>query len=261
MMKVSRKLRISFSNNWVFFYQIFILILLISVPLEIANAEDLPVIVLDPGHGGTDVGAKGYYHSTEKKITLTLANRIALQLRKRYDVVLTRKTDVYVPLAERTAIANHAQAIAFISLHVGASFRLYPQGIRTYYWHSGQGENYLQDNPHNNKDRNIEMQPLLWDHIQRYHLNSSKQLAQYVHNSILSQVNMNDRKIGGCPLFVLTGADMPAIMIEIAYISRPKSENNLLRIPYLDKISRGVALGIDQFINKNAYDLKTDLHF
>jgi N-acetylmuramoyl-L-alanine amidase len=224
-----------------------------------AGAEDIPTIVLDPGHGGTDVGAKGYYQSAEKKLTLTLANRIALQLENRYDVILTRKTDVHVPLTERTAMANHAQAIAFISLHVGASFRLYPQGVRTYFWQSGQGDNYFNDHPKN--DKNLEIQTLLWDHLQRYHLNSSKLLAKCVHNSILSQVNLIDRGFGGCPLFVLTGADMAAIMIEIAYISRPTSENNLLRLPYLDKISRGIARGIDQFIKKNAYDIKTDLHF
>jgi N-acetylmuramoyl-L-alanine amidase len=226
-----------------------------------ASADDLPLIVLDPGHGGTDSGAKGYYQSTEKKITLTLAKRIALQMKDHYDVLLTRETDEYVPLIERTAIANHAQAIAFISLHVGASFRLNPQGIRTYYWQSGQGEIYYNDIQNDDSHSSFENQPLLWDHLQRYHLVSSKLLAKCVHNSILSQISLYDRRIGGCPLFVLTGADMPAILIEIAYISRPKSENNLLRIPYLDKIAYGIFLGMEQFLRKNEFDSKTNLHF
>jgi len=238
---------------------IFIIFIIINVSR--VCADDLPLIVLDPGHGGTDTGAKGYYQSTEKKITLTLARRIALHMKNHYDVLLTRETDDYVPLIERTAIANHAQAIAFISLHVGASFRLNPQGIRTYYWQSGQGENYYSDIPNNDTDPNKGTQPLLWDHLQRYHVVSSKMLAKCVHNSILSQISIYDRKIGGCPLFVLTGADMPAILIEIAYISRPKSENNLLRIPYLDKIARGISLGVEQFLRKNTFDSKTPLHF
>ena len=260
-MKVSRKLSISFPNKWIYFFQTIIFIIIFIFSNTSASADDLPLIVLDPGHGGTDVGATGYYQSTEKKLTLTLANRITLQLKDRYDVLLTRKTDDYVPLIERTAIANHAQAIAFISLHVGASFRLYPQGIRTYYWQSGQGENFFQNTLKNDHDKTFVNQPLIWDHLQRYHLNSSKLLAKCVHTSILSQIDIYDRNIGRAPLFVLTGADMPAILIEVAYISRPKSENNLLRIPYLDKIARGIALGIDQFLKKNAFDLKTNLHF
>jgi N-acetylmuramoyl-L-alanine amidase len=219
------------------------------------------MIVIDPGHGGTDTGAKGYYQSTEKQITLTLAKRIVLQMRDRYDVILTRETDDYIPLIERTAIANHSQAIAFISLHVGASYRLHPQGIRTYFWQSGQGENFYKELYINDIHSDIGNQLLLWDHIQHYHLNSSKILANCVHNSILSQVNLNNRMIGGAPLFVLTGANMPAILIEVAYISRPKSENNLSRIPFLDKIARGIVLGVDLFLQKNAYDIKTNLHF
>jgi N-acetylmuramoyl-L-alanine amidase len=164
-------------------------------------------------------------------------------------------------LIERTAIANHSQAIAFISLHVGASYRLHPQGIRTYFWQSGQGENFYKELYINDIHSDIGNQLLLWDHIQHYHLNSSKILANCVHNSILSQVNLNNRMIGGAPLFVLTGANMPAILIEVAYISRPKSENNLSRIPFLDKIARGIVLGVDLFLQKNAYDIKTNLHF
>jgi len=252
-MKVSSKLSISFLSNRIFFFQTIIFIILIMINISGAIAEDLPLIVIDPGHGGTDTGATGYYQSSEKNITLTLAKRIALQLKNRYDVILTRETDIHVPLIERAAIANHAQALAFISLHVGASYRLYTQGIRTYYWQSSQGENYFKEHLKNNNMMNIVNQPLFWDHIQRYHLNSSKLLAKYVHQSILSQVDLYDRNIGGAPLFVLTGADMPAILIEIAYISRPKSEKKLLRIPYLDKIARGIALGIDQLNKKNSF--------
>jgi len=258
-MKVSRKLRISFSNKCNFFFKATIFVSLIFCAGAVA--QDLPTIVIDPGHGGTDKGATGYYQSTEKKITLTLANRIQMQMKAEYNVILTRKTDVHVPLLERTAIANQAQALAFISLHVGASFRLYPQGIRTFYWQSGQGENYFSNALKTGNDIQTEKRPLLWDHLQRYHLSSSKLLAECVHNNILSQINLYDRKIGGAPLLILTGADMPAIVIEFAYISRPKSENNLSRIPYLDRLARGIALGVELFFKKNTFDLKTSLQF
>jgi len=259
-MKVSRKLRISLSNKWIFFCQTLIFITLIIINISIAHADDRPIIVIDPGHGGTDSGATGYYKSVEKNITLTLAKRIALQMNDHYEIILTRKTDTYVPLIERTAIANNAQAIALISLHVGASFRLYPHGIRTYYWQSEQGENFFNQMNDENQTH-FGNQPLLWDNIQRYHLNSSKLLAKCIHTSILSQINMLDRQIAGAPLFVLTGADMAAILIEIEFISRPKSENNLLRIPYMDKIARGISLGMDQFLKKIEFDSKRSLHF
>jgi N-acetylmuramoyl-L-alanine amidase len=258
-MKVSRKLRTSFSNKGNFFFEsaLFIIILCYSG----AFADDLPLIVIDPGHGGKDKGASGYYQSTEKQITLALANRIQKQMNDRYNVVLTREKDEYVPLFERTAIANNAQALAFISLHVGASFRLYPQGLRTFVWQSGQGENYYKNELKAGNEIIPEKRPLLWDHLQRYHLNDSKLLAKCVHNNVLSQINLFDRKIGEAPLLVLAGADMPAIVIEIAYISRPQSENNLSRIPYLDKIARGISLGIDLFFKKNSFDLKKSLQF
>jgi len=251
-------LRISITNNWIYFFQACLQQLIILVLTSITWAGDLPLIVIDPGHGGKNTGATGYHQSSEKKITLTLASRIAKQLKGQCEVLLTRKTDSHIPLLERTSMANNAQPMAFISLHVGASFRLYPKGVRTYYWQSGQGESFYE---HSITETESDNHPLLWDHLQRYHLNSSKSLAQCVHNSILSHVNLYNRKIVGAPLFVLAGADMPAILIEIANITRPKSEKRLLHTPFLDKIARGITHGIDQFIKKNAYNLKTDLHY
>jgi len=225
----------------------------------VLSTEDLPLVVIDPGHGGKNTGATGYYQSTEKEITLMLAHRIAFRLKDRWDVLLTRMNDNHVPLEERTSIANHAKPQAFISIHLGASYRLFPEGVRTYFWQPSRGETFFSEMF--NQENITDNRPPLWDHLQYYHLNSSKLLAQCIHNSILSQVHLHDRKIDGTPIFVLAGADMPAILIEIGYITRPKEEKKLIHPPFLDKIAHGIALGLDQFVEKISFSIKTDLHF
>ncbi|MBF0450671.1 MAG: N-acetylmuramoyl-L-alanine amidase [Candidatus Magnetomorum sp.] len=224
------------------------------------GSDDLPVIVIDPGHGGTDQGATGYYKSTEKQITLTLAHCVIKHLTNKCHVILTREQDTFITLLARTEKANYVQPMAFISFHVGASFRLQPEGIGTYYWQPSQGESFFDDMLKKNDDKDVQYPPL-WDHLQRYHLNSSKLLAGIIHHSILSEVDVYDRKVNGAPLFLLAGADMPAILIEIGYITRPKEEKNLLRLPFLDKIAQGIARGLEQFIEKNAYGMQTDLQY
>ncbi|KPA15125.1 N-acetylmuramoyl-L-alanine amidase [Candidatus Magnetomorum sp. HK-1] len=241
---------------------VFFVCLFFSATVSIGS-DDLPTIIIDPGHGGTDSGAIGYYQSTEKQITLTLASRIVLYLANKCHVILTREKDTYISLLDRTAKANYTQPMAFISLHLGASYRFEPEGIGTYYWQPSQGVNFFDDilKKQNDQNGHDNSGPLLWDHMQRYHLNSSKFLAQTVHSCILSEVEIYDRKVRGAPLFVLAGADMPAILIEIGYISRPKEEKKLLRQAYLNKIAQGFAHGIDQFIEKISYGIETSLQY
>ena len=103
-------------------------ILFICTLMPDANArqslfeEDMPLVVIDPGHGGNDAGARSPNHTLEKTITLNLARILAQQLKVRYRVILTRNEDYGLDLAARTAVANHANAEIFISLHTGSSF-------------------------------------------------------------------------------------------------------------------------------------------
>jgi len=225
-------------------------------------SEDLPIIVVDPGHGMNDSGATGYFKTTEKEITLALANRFIQIASHKYHIILTHEKDTFKSLLDRTATANHHQALAFISLHVGASFRLESKGLATYYWQPSVGELFFESlSKNNNYTDRFSQQPPLWDYLQQYHLKSSKILAKTIHNSILSEIELNDRKITGAPIFILNGADMPAILIEIANIKRPKDENNLMRDAFLDKIVRGISRGLDQFIKKNDYGSQKYLQY
>jgi len=261
---VSRKLRILIKKKFAYLFKLLVIFIWLFFLATISiGSEDLPIIVIDPGHGGSEEGATGYYQSREKQINLTLAYRIVHYLSNKCHVILTREKDTFTSLLDRTAKANHYQAIAFISLHVGASYRLVPEGISTYYWQPSQGEFFFEDISNKNYHQNGHSipEPPLWDHLQRYHLNTSKLLAQTIHKSILSEVDINDRKIRGAPIFVLAGADMPAILIEFGYISHPKEEKNLLRLNYINKIAQGIAIGIEKFIEKNSFGIEKDLQY
>ena len=88
------------------------------------------IIVLDPGHGGNDVGAHGTQNMTEKQVALTFVGLMTQRLKKTYKVVLTRKDDYQIDAFERSAIANHLKADLFVSIHTGGSFRSHPRGRR-----------------------------------------------------------------------------------------------------------------------------------
>lgn len=259
---MSSKLKISITNIKIYqqiipFFFIGIFLFFVSLAF---GSDDLPLIVVDPGHGGTDCGATGYYKTTEKEISLSLSLCLKKKLAHKYHVILTRESDTYKSLLDRTATANYHQPIAFISLHVGASFRLEPEGIATYYWQPCNSIFFFdEDELAEKKYDNDINHPPLWDHLQRNHLYSSKFLAEIIHQNILSEVEIYDRKVRGAPIFVLTGADVPAILIETGYITQPQEENKLLRNVFLDKIAQGISGGLEEYLKKIAYDNKKSL--
>ena len=119
-----------------------ILLSVTSVHAEKSDTESRHsgIIVLDPGHGGNDMGARSSENMTEKQVTMTFAGLMTQRLKKTYKVVLTRKDDYQIDAFKRSALANHLKADLFISIHTGGSFRSYPKGISLFYY----------DNPSNN---------------------------------------------------------------------------------------------------------------
>ena len=111
------------------------------------------IIVLDPGHGGHDTGAKGPDQTLEKKVTLELARQIATELEPEYRVVLTRTDDYHVELDNRTAVANHLKANLFISIHTGAGFTHSTSGMAIYYYQNftGSDTGHNRDTPRTSK--------------------------------------------------------------------------------------------------------------
>lgn len=207
---------------------------------------DTPVVVIDPGHGGNDTGAKGPSGIQEKTVTLNLARSIADQLKTRCRVVLTRSDDYRLNLSERTAVANQSKADIFISLHTGSSFIGSISGDTVYFY-----QQFLEsaltaepEKPQSLRDNNL---PLSWDQIQMKYRITSQKLAKLIQSQLNSVRQLPDTKIQGAPLLVLEGADMPAAVIEIGNLSNPNEEKALGDTEYLAVIAQAIGKGINAF--------------
>jgi N-acetylmuramoyl-L-alanine amidase len=230
---------------------------LVLAPCAIANAasDQSPasvqkkIIVLDPGHGGYDNGAKGPDGTLEKTATLEFARVLAQELNKTYDVVLTRTDDYYVDLLNRTAMANHLNADMFISIHTGGSFLHQAGGISLYYYEKASTPAFRPDTDSMETLKHTTSQAP-WSDIQNKHQEASKTLAEL----ILKRINETPQfkaGIQGAPLMVLEGADMPAVLIEIGYITNPVDEKSLNDISALTDIADRIKSGIDDFFQKS----------
>jgi len=207
---------------------------------------DTPVVVIDPGHGGNDTGAKGPEGTREKTVTLNLARLIADQLANSCQVVLTRSDDYRLELPERTAVANRSAADIFISLHTGGSFISNISGSAVYFYQPFT-ESSLTAEARTPKTLTDSGQPVSWDQIQAKYRISSERLAKLIQHAIDGIRRSPHTKIQGAPLLVLEGADMPAVAIEIGNLSNPQEEKMLRDTEFLTRLARAIAMAVDTF--------------
>lgn len=212
-----------------------------------------PVVVIDPGHGGNDAGAKGPEGTLEKTVMLDLARLIADRLATGYQVVLTRSDDYGLELAERTATANRAAADIFISLHAGNSFISSISGS-TVYFYQPFADSALTAEAQTPKTLTDSSPPLSWDQIQLKYQTSSEKLAKLIQHEIDAIRRSPDTKIQGAPLLVLEGADMPAVVIEIGNLSNPNEEKMLRDPQFLARMARAIAGALDAFFSQKSRD-------
>ena len=206
------------------------------------------IIVLDPGHGGYDEGAKGPDGILEKNVTMAFARILAQELSKTYEVVLTRTDDYFVDLLTRTSMANHQNADMFISIHTGASYLHQVSGISLYYYEKVSTSELMSEENSLNALKKNELQTS-WSDIQNMHQKKSKTLAELIMNRI-NEVPQFKADIQGAPLLVLEGADMPAVLVEIGYITNPIDEKSLSDISSLTDIADQIKSGIDDYFEK-----------
>jgi N-acetylmuramoyl-L-alanine amidase len=209
-------------------------------------------IVLDPGHGGYDKGAKGPDGTFEKTVTMELARVLAAELEKTYKVILTRTDDYWIDILKRTAMANHLNADLFISIHTGGSFLHQASGISLYYYEKSSTSAFIFEAESMEESKNPNFKEL-WSNIQVRHQKNSKVLAERILNSFkekyYEKVEYN-AQIQGAPLMVLEGADTPAILIEIGYITNPTEEKSLNDIVSLSFLAQKIKKGIDDYFEK-----------
>ena len=185
------------------------------------------IIVIDPGHGGNDAGAIGPSGVMEKTVTLKVALELEkLLLAEGAEVIMTRRTDVEVAprgrhatdieeLKSRCDIANEAEADIFISIHADSFTNPAARGTTCYYFGEGSSE--------------------------------SKELAESVHPALLEQLKTPSRGTKPCNFYVVRNTDMPAILVELAFISNPQEESLLNSKEGVEKAAQGIFDGIEDY--------------
>ena len=212
---------------------------------ELTFGRQLKTVVLDPGHGGEDLGAQGTEGTLEKNVSLTLARIIADACGKQYKIKLTRTGDYGLDLRDRTATANHLKADLFISIHTGGSFRHRAAGMGVYYYEALRKD----PQPDSGGDRGDTGSPSTWNRTQRRHEAGSKELATHLHRHLVEGLNPSGNFLKGLPISILQGADMPAVILEVGYVTNPVEEKQLVDSIFLAQTAEAVCRGIAVFFN------------
>ncbi|MBA3014387.1 MAG: N-acetylmuramoyl-L-alanine amidase [Proteobacteria bacterium] len=235
--------------------------LIASIPGAPSLAQQLGLgikrIVLDPGHGGKDPGAIGIGGLKEKDVVLNVAQKIARKISSQLgiEVVLTRNSDVFIPLEERTAIANTKNGDLFISIHANAAPRPQAQGIETYYLDFAGNEEARSIAALENasSSRQIsDLQNILSKLMQNSKKDESARLAGTVQNTLVSGLcrlypQVNNHGVKTAPFIVLIGAQMPSILIEVAFLTNPLEAERLKSDKYLEDLADHITAGISNY--------------
>jgi N-acetylmuramoyl-L-alanine amidase len=205
-----------------------------------AAAKNVRTIVIDPGHGGTEEGAKGPGGTLEKDATLALGKTIVETLQRRgYRVLLTRTSDATVGLDDRAAAANAAKADVFLSIHCNASRAPSAHGTEVYYLSldaSDRAAAALADSENRaasgapSADKNAAVRDLdliLWDLAQNQHLAASARLAEIVQGDFNRLLGITTRGVKQAPFRVLIGVNAPAVLVEVSFITNPDEEKKI----------------------------------
>lgn len=216
-------------------------------------------IVLDPGHGGKDPGAIGRRGLKEKDVTLKLSKMLRDRLSrniKASSVITTRDTDEFIPLEERTAIANKNDADLFVSIHINASPRRSASGIETYILNIANDEDARRVAERENATSRKavdDLEYILTDLMKTAKTNDSVLLANAVNGNVLNSLGSKYRGVKsngvkGAPFYVLVGTRMPAILVEVSFISNPVDEKRLRDERYLRAVADGISKGIIEYL-------------
>jgi N-acetylmuramoyl-L-alanine amidase len=218
-------------------------------------------IVIDAGHGGRDYGAPGYLKGVhEKHVVLKLARRLAKKIREKLhcEVIMTRTSDRYLTLEERTAIANTKNADLFISIHTNAARDRRAYGIETFFLNLATDDDAILVAARENatSTKNIsDLQTILSDLMQNAKINESSRLAVHVQKCMCKDLKksysrIKNKGVKQAPFYVLLGAQMPSILIETSFISNSRDCKRLVNSKYQDRMCDAIVNGIREYINE-----------
>ena len=215
-------------------------------------------VVIDPGHGGKDPGAIGPGGLREKDVVLKIAKKLERKLKKELGLttVLTRQDDTFVSLDQRTAIANAQKADLFISIHANANRRASARGVETYVLNFATDEECIELAARENAvstTKLSDLQYILYDLMRTAKIGESRTLAEHTQTSIykrLSRTYSRVRNLGvkEAPFYVLIGANMPCILVEVSFISNTMEEKRLRDDRYLEELATGIKEGISRYM-------------
>lgn len=233
-------------------------------PICANGAKPIRRVFLDPGHGGEDSGTKRG-DVLEKEVVLSFSRKTATHLKKLgFEVSFSRTKDVFLPLDIRTKLAQEWKADVFISVHVNSSKHSSARGTETYILSQEATDAEarklaLLENSYAEKAKEKEsaLQDILWDMEQTLYLQESAYLASYVHEAIVEHAEKNlsqagdrgwkNRGVRQAPFYVLNRAPMPAILVELGYLSNEGDAKLLLKESFQDNLARALAQGVKQF--------------
>jgi N-acetylmuramoyl-L-alanine amidase len=215
-------------------------------------------IVIDPGHGGHDTGTVGPTGLNEKELTLDVALRLGKLIEQKLgaQVVYTRTDDTFVPLEERTALANQAKADLFISIHANSSDDSSARGIETFYLNLTDSEEARQVAARENAFAQAsihDLQDLVQKIARNEKIDESRELAVEVQAGLAKRLQrasrgQKNRGVKRAPFVVLLGANMPSILTEISFISNPGDEAALKKGEQRQRVAEGLLAGITRYL-------------
>ncbi len=214
-------------------------------------------IVLDPGHGGEDPGAISRKGQKEKDVTLAVAKELRSLLSARgLNVVLTRESDIYIPLENRTVIANQKKADLFISIHANAHRNRKRKGIETFYLNFSPdlqvNEIAAQENATSTKTIG-EMSATLQKIVQNSKILESRDLAEKIQQNLVKYLSLKHGPVEslgvkGGPFWVLIGGEMPSVLVEISHLSNGEEEAKLRSPVFRQQVAQGICEGIVEYM-------------
>ena len=219
-------------------------------------SSGLRTVVIDPGHGGEELGTQGAKGAIEKEITLAVARRLRTLIESRLGlkVFLTRDDDRTMSLDERSAFANNHRADVFLSIHANSAVRPALKGAEVYYLTVERADAEARKKAEENAttlpalgggNRAIDL--ILWETAQARFLEQSSTLAGFIEQSLRPRVEMSPRAVQQAPFRVLVGANMPAALVEIGYLSNAEQEAQLTAGPYQDQVAQALLDALIKF--------------
>jgi N-acetylmuramoyl-L-alanine amidase len=234
----------------------------VAPPPTNAKPVDTPgihTIVIDPGHGGKDVGAIGPGGLMEKDATLLVAHRLADEIGRKMNVrvILTRSDDTLISLDQRTAIANQYKADLFLSVHMNAAVVKGAHGSETYFLSAdasdelarkaAETENASAKAASPGAASSSDLKMILWDLAQQEYLSESSRLAQAVQDEMNRATGVQSRGVKQAPFKVLVGATMPAALVEVAFITNPEEEAKLRKDEFITTVVGSLTAAVQRY--------------